>query len=86
VGEPIWSIEGESVFNDGHVQTTYSEYFVVRTESFELTNEHWMDNEYIDITDVRWWTLEELVNSGEQYSPEPLAEVIRLAIEKTQGN
>lgn len=84
VGEPIWSIEGQSIFNDGHVQTTYSEYFVVRTTSFELTNENWMDNEFVDITDVRWWTLEELITSGEKYSPEPLLEVIQLAIERSR--
>ncbi|WP_298119049.1 NUDIX hydrolase [uncultured Aurantimicrobium sp.] len=86
VGDPIWSIEGQSVFNDGHVQTTYSEYFVVRTNSFDITNEHWMDNEFIDITDVRWWSLDELLLSGEKYSPEPLAEVIQIALEKTREN
>jgi 8-oxo-dGTP pyrophosphatase MutT (NUDIX family) len=86
VGDPIWNIEGKSVFNDGHVQTTYSEYFVVRTQSFELTDEHWMENEFIDITDVRWWTLDELLNSGEKYSPEPLADVIQIAIARSQSN
>ncbi|MDH6278366.1 8-oxo-dGTP pyrophosphatase MutT (NUDIX family) [Aurantimicrobium minutum] len=86
VGDPIWNIEGKSVFNDGHVQTTYSEYFVVRTQSFELTNEHWMENEFIDITDVRWWTLDELMNSGEKYSPEPLPDVIQKAIDCSLNN
>ncbi len=86
VGDPIWNIEGKSVFNDGHVQTTCSEYFVVRTHSFELTNEHWMENEFIDITDVRWWTLDDLLNSGEKYSPEPLADVIQKAIDSSQNN
>lgn len=84
IGDPIWSIEGTSVFNDGHVQTTYSEFFVVKTAQFELTNEHWMDNEFVDIKDVRWWSLDELLNSDEKYSPEPLAEVIRIAIEQTR--
>lgn len=84
VGDPIWNIEGQSIFNDGHVQTTYSEYFVVRTDSFELTNENWMENEFIDITEVRWWNLDELLTSGEKYSPEPLAEVIQIAIEKSR--
>ncbi len=86
VGDPIWSIEGQSVFNDGHVQSTYSEYFVVRTTSFELTNENWMDNEFVDITDIRWWTVEELQSSGEKYSPEPLVDVIQLAIEHSRTN
>lgn len=85
VGEPIWSIEGQSVFNDGHVQSTYSEYFVVRTQSFDITNEHWMENEFVDIHDVRWWSLDELLASGEKYSPEPLAEVITLAISHTSN-
>lgn len=85
VGEPIWSIEGQSIFNDGHVQSTYSEYFVVRTTSFELTNENWMDNEFVDITDVRWWTVEELKSSGEKYSPEPLVDLIQLAIEQSRA-
>lgn len=86
IGEPIWSIEGQSIFNDGHIQSTYSEYFVVRTTSFELTNENWMDNEFVDITDVRWWTVEELQNSGEKYSPELLVDVIQLAIEHSRKN
>ncbi len=86
VGEPIWSIEGQSIFNDGHIQSTYSEYFVVRTTSFDHTNENWMDNEFVDITDVRWWTVEELQTSGEKYSPELLVDVIQLAIEHSRKN
>ena len=81
VGESLWSVNGQSIFNDGHVQTTHSEYFVVRTESFEITNENWMENEFVDITDVRWWTVEELETSGEKYSPEPLLEIIKHAIQ-----
>jgi 8-oxo-dGTP pyrophosphatase MutT (NUDIX family) len=81
VGERIWSVEGQSVFNDGHVQSTYSEYFVVRTPSFEVTNENWMENEFVDITDLRWWSLEELTTLNEKYSPESLAKIIHKAIE-----
>ena len=80
VGDSIWSVEGQSVFNDGHVQSTYSEYFVVRTTSFEITNDNWMENEFVDITDVRWWTMSEFEQSGEKYSPEPLLEIIQHAI------
>lgn len=80
VGESIWSVEGQSIFNDGHVQSTYSEFFVVKTSSFVVTNENWMENEFVDITDVRWWTLDELATSGEKYSPEPLLEIIQHAL------
>lgn len=80
VGESIWSVDGQSIFNDGHVQSTYSEFFAVRTTSFEVTNENWMENEFVDITDVRWWTLDELAVSGEKYSPEPLLEIVQHAL------
>jgi len=83
VGESIWSVDGQSIFNDGHVQSTYSEFFVVRTTSFEVTNENWMENEFVDITDVRWWTLGELAASGEKYSPEPLLDIIQHALNRS---
>jgi 8-oxo-dGTP pyrophosphatase MutT (NUDIX family) len=80
VGEPFWTFDGQSVFNDGHVQTTHSEYFVVRTTTFQPTNEHWMENEFIDISSVRWWNINELISSGEPYSPEPLTELVERAL------
>lgn len=81
VGDPIWTFRSESLFNDGHLQTTYSEYFVVHTNNFEPVNENWMENEFVDISGVRWWSLSELLESGEPYSPEPLSELIHQAIE-----
>ncbi|BDU10856.1 hypothetical protein AINA4_07770 [Aurantimicrobium sp. INA4] len=80
VGDPIWSISSESVFNDGHVQTTYSEFFVVHTENFQPVNDNWMENEFVDISDIRWWNIPELASSGEKYSPEPLFDLIDKAI------
>lgn len=83
VGEPVWAFEGTSVFNDGHVQSTYSEYFVHRTTSFEPITDHWMENEFVDITGVKWWSLEELITSGEKFSPDPLPEIVARAISLT---
>ena len=80
VGDPIWAISSESVFNDGHVQTTYSEFFVVHTDNFQPVNDNWMANEFVDISDIRWWTKPELASSGEKYSPVPLFELIDKAI------
>jgi 8-oxo-dGTP pyrophosphatase MutT (NUDIX family) len=76
VGEPVHTISGFSTFNDGHVQTTYVEFFVVRTGAFDITRDNWLDYEHSDILDVRWWSLEELVNTQEPIGPADLAEVI----------
>jgi 8-oxo-dGTP pyrophosphatase MutT (NUDIX family) len=81
VGEPVHSISGTATFNDGHEQTTYAEFFVVRTESFEITRENWLDYEHSEILDVRWWTLDELINTQEPVGPADLAQVIARVIQ-----
>lgn len=80
VGPSFWTFDGQSVFNDGHVQTTHSEYFVVRTPAFEPVSDNWMENEFTDISSVRWWQLDELKYSGEPYSPEPLVDLVERAL------
>lgn len=79
IGEPFWFIDGVSVFNDGHRQTTHSQYFAVRTEQFEISQRLWMPSEHIDITGVRWWSEQELLDAGEKYSPDPLFEIVQKA-------
>ena len=81
VGEPVFTISGQRTFANGQEQTTYSEYFVVRTSAFEPITDHWMENEFDDIKDVRWWSLEELRATDEPYSPEPLIALIETALE-----
>ncbi|CAB4895595.1 MAG: NUDIX domain-containing protein [Actinobacteria bacterium] len=76
VGEPIWTLSGQSTFNDGHVQTTYTEFFCVRTTSFEPVRHHWMPNEFIDIHDVRWWSVTDLATTTEAYAPLNLIDIV----------
>jgi 8-oxo-dGTP pyrophosphatase MutT (NUDIX family) len=75
VGEPVWTVSGESRFSDGHVQTTYAEFFAVHTKSFEPVDDNWMPNEFSDIHDVRWWHLDELRATDEPYGPLNLVDV-----------
>lgn len=79
LGEPFWNMTGESVFNDGHVQSTYSEFFVYRTSHFEISTDNWMPNEHVDISEIKWWTLDELANSENNYSPPPLLQIVQTA-------
>lgn len=82
IGDAVWSVSGSSTFNDGHVQTTYSEFFMVHTRSFEPVRHHWMPNEFTDIHDVRWWGLGELEGTDEPYGPVNLVEVARSALSR----
>jgi 8-oxo-dGTP pyrophosphatase MutT (NUDIX family) len=76
VGEPIYTLSGTATFHDGHVQTTYAEFFSVRTEAFEISRENWLDYEHSEIHDVKWWTLDELRTTPEPYGPANLIEII----------
>ncbi len=69
VGEPVWSVSGESRFSDGHVQTTYAEFFAVHTQSFKPVDHNWMPDEFSDIHDVRWWQLDDLRVTEEPFGP-----------------
>lgn len=77
IGDPVWSISGSSTFNDGHVQSTYSEYFAVHTTNFEPVSHNWMPNEFTDIHDVRWWSLPDLEDTDEPFGPLNLVELAR---------
>lgn len=80
VGDPVFTISGQRTFANGQEQTTYSEYFVVRTVAFTPVTDHWMENEFDDIKDVRWWSLDELKATDEPYSPVPLISLVEAAL------
>jgi 8-oxo-dGTP pyrophosphatase MutT (NUDIX family) len=82
LGESFHSVTGESIFNDGHVQSTYTEFFVHRTEQFTPTTDNWLPNEHVDITDTRWWSLSEITQLDEaEYSPVGLSHIVEKAIQ-----
>ena len=76
IGEPVWSVHGVSEFNDGTTQTTYAEYFVARTERFTPSRENWMDNEHVDISDIRWWSANELRSTSDAFAPLNLLDLV----------
>lgn len=75
-GEPVWRLDSDSVFADGTILHTHSEFYLVRTAAFEPVNEHWMADEFVDIHEVRWWTVAELSSTEEPVAPEGLAEKV----------
>ena len=81
VGSPVWTVSGESRFADGHVQTTYAEFFAVHTRAFEPVDHNWMPNEFSDIHDVRWWHLDDLRATDEPYGPLNLVDLATTVIE-----
>ncbi|NQX27440.1 NUDIX domain-containing protein [Microbacteriaceae bacterium VKM Ac-2854] len=79
-GEPVWSSDKTEELADGTTLHSHSEFYLVRTTSFEPVNDHWMADEFVDIHEVRWWTLPELRATDADVAPAGLAEIVVAAL------
>jgi 8-oxo-dGTP pyrophosphatase MutT (NUDIX family) len=55
----------------------HAEWFVVRLPHFEVADDGWTDDERVDITESRWWTLDELESTAEPVEPADLTSLLR---------
>lgn len=79
LGELYWETSGRWDWSDGiHYQTYVDSFFVLRVNDFELDDSAWTPEEHRDILEWRWWSVTELIASGESVGPHGLAEHIRL--------
>lgn len=84
-GEPVWSDDKVEELADGTTLYSHSEFYLVRTASFEPVNDHWMADEFVDIHEVRWWTLAELRATKADVAPPGLAEAVTVALSTSAG-
>jgi ADP-ribose pyrophosphatase YjhB (NUDIX family) len=81
LGPPVWTrthVFELGVNWDGQTEI----YFLVRTTPFEPRPRlSWEQLEAEFVTDVRWWTLEELERSEERFAPRRLHELLRALLQ-----
>src|ERR1700743_1055743 len=53
-GEPVWNYDFVVEWDDADHDSGHAEYYVVHTRRFELSREHWTEEEKVDTLDVRW--------------------------------
>jgi 8-oxo-dGTP pyrophosphatase MutT (NUDIX family) len=83
-GEPVWSTDKTEHLSDGTVLNSHSEFYLVRTAAFEPVQDHWMADEFVDIHDVRWWTLPELRATTEPVAPVGLVDAVEAALTRAR--
>jgi 8-oxo-dGTP pyrophosphatase MutT (NUDIX family) len=77
LGEKLGEIAGRWDWGDGVNHHTYRDHFYKLTvDDFELDDSGWTEDERRDVLDYRWWSLAELIETGEQIAPHGLAELI----------
>ena len=78
LGDVCLELSGRWDWSDGiHYQTYTDTIFLLRTENFELNNSGWTQDEHRDVLEWRWWSVSELLETGESVGPHGLAEHLR---------
>ena len=61
---------------DGVLYEQSEDYYVVRTEPFELDNSRWSPIEVATVVVHRWWTVDELRATGDDVYPKGLIDLL----------
>jgi 8-oxo-dGTP pyrophosphatase MutT (NUDIX family) len=77
LGELIWVTEGRWDWADGQNHHTYVDHFyLLQIQDFALDISGWTADEHRDVIEHRWWSLDDLKQSGESVSPPGLVDFL----------
>jgi len=77
LGELIWVTEGRWDWADGRNHHTYVDHFyLLQIQDFALDISGWTADEHRDVVEHRWWSLDDLKQSGESVSPPGLVDFL----------
>jgi 8-oxo-dGTP pyrophosphatase MutT (NUDIX family) len=77
LGELIWVTEGRWDWADGKNHNTYVDHFyLLQIDDLQLDVSGWTQDELRDVVEHRWWSLDELKQSGESVSPPGLVDFL----------
>jgi 8-oxo-dGTP pyrophosphatase MutT (NUDIX family) len=76
LGEPVWRQATQFPF-DGRWYRQQQDFFVLRVSAWAVRTDGFNAVERASIDAYRWWSMEELVASGERFYPEELPDLVR---------
>ncbi len=77
VGEPVWSLDFDVVWDEADHDRGHAAYYLVRCERFEPVSTNWTDDEHVDVTAHGWFTADELLHLGQPFEPYDLPGLLR---------
>lgn len=80
LGEPVWHEVTEFPF-DGVWYRQEQEFFLLRVPAWEVDTSGFDEIEVASVDDHRWWTVDELVGTGEKFYPAELPDLLRTLVE-----
>jgi 8-oxo-dGTP pyrophosphatase MutT (NUDIX family) len=76
-GEVVHVWDHDVDFDEADHDRGHSEFYVVHTEPFELSDAEWTEDEHVDILGWRWFTAAELESGDVVFEPVDLPELVR---------
>jgi 8-oxo-dGTP pyrophosphatase MutT (NUDIX family) len=76
LGDQIWHTSGRWDWSDGNFHTYEDTFFVLETKDFTLDDSRWTQDEFRDILETRWWSVADLLATGDSVAPHGLAEFL----------
>jgi 8-oxo-dGTP pyrophosphatase MutT (NUDIX family) len=73
---PIHAVNSSATLASGVVQTSYTEFFVLRTKNFNVSRENWLDYEHDEIHDIGWFTRSEIEDGSMAVAPADLPVIL----------
>jgi 8-oxo-dGTP diphosphatase len=76
VGQPVAERQFALQLHDGEYVMAEERFFLVRVTDQLLSRDHWTPIEIEVMTDLRWWSVEELTSTSETVFPETLIAIL----------
>lgn len=74
---PVWAHDFDVPWDSADHDTGHAEYYTAVVDAFEPSDEKWTDEERVDVSASRWWTLGELLAERPPFEPPELIDLIR---------
>jgi 8-oxo-dGTP pyrophosphatase MutT (NUDIX family) len=82
---PVWSHDFAVEWDSADHDTGHAEFYTAVVDAFEPSDEKWTDDERLDVTEHRWWTLAELLAERPPFEPRELIDLIRRQLPSCQA-
>jgi 8-oxo-dGTP pyrophosphatase MutT (NUDIX family) len=77
LGAPVWSHSFDVQWDNADHDTGHAVFFTAVVDNFEPADTGWTDDERVDVLAHRWWSLQELIVTDEEYEPAELVSLVR---------
>lgn len=74
---PVWSHDFAVEWDSADHDTGHAEFYSAVVDCFEPSDANWTDDERVDVTAHRWWSLAELLGERPRIEPAELIDLVR---------